>query len=118
MRLRLFLLTLAVALLPSLSCMAATLTGVVVNGDSGSPLSGATVLLRDSNVQASTNFNGQFRIDVPDNSDVYLIVTNDGFTDFVQQYHIGRGTVNAGEIRIFPSSNDELFGEIDDLMFD
>ena len=118
MKLRLFLLMLAAMLLPSLSCVAATLTGVVVNGVSGSPLSGATVLLRDSNVQASTNFNGQFRIDVPDNAEVILIVSNDGYSDFVQQYQIGRGTVNAGEIRLFPSSNDELFGEIDDLMFD
>ena len=118
MKLRLFLLMLAAVILPSLSCMAATLTGVVVNGDSGSPLSGATVLLRDSNVQTSTNFNGQFRIEVPDNTDVFVIVSNDGFGDFAQQYHIGRGTVNAGEIRLFPSSNDELFGEIDDLMFD
>lgn len=118
MRLRLFLLILAATLLPSVGCMAATLTGVVVNGDSGSPLSGATVVLRDSNVQASTNFNGQFRIEVPDDTDVFVIVSNDGFGDFAQQYHIGRGTVNAGEIRLFPSSNDELFGEIDDLMFD
>ncbi len=59
MKLRLFLLLLVAVLWPSLTCAAATLTGVVVNGDSGSPVSGATVLLRDQNVQASTNFNGQ-----------------------------------------------------------
>ena len=118
MKLRLFLLLLVAVLWPSLTCAAATLTGVVVNGDSGSPVSGATVLLRDQNVQASTNFNGQFRIDAPDNSDLYLTVTCDGYVSFGIDVHVGRGTTNVGEIRLYPESNDQVFGDFDDLIFD
>ena len=66
MKKRLFLFLCPTALWPALGAMAASVVGVVVNGNSGSPLSGATVMLRDQNSQALTNFNGQFRINASD----------------------------------------------------
>lgn len=118
MKARLRLLLLAALLCP-LGAIAATLTGVVVNGNTGSPVSGATILLRDQNVQTGTNFNGQFRLDVADDSDIYMIVNADGFTSTGVDIRVGRGTVNTGEIRIFPANdNSEFRGDIDDLMFD
>ena len=89
MKARLRLLLLAALLCP-LGAIAATLTGVVVNGNTGSPVSGATILLRDQNVQTGTNFNGQFRLDVADDSDIYMIVNADGFTSTGVDIRVGR----------------------------
>ena len=66
MKTRLFLLLCLAILLPALGASAETLLGVVVNGNTGSPISGATVTLRDQKVQVTTNFNGQFRLTAPD----------------------------------------------------
>lgn len=120
MKLRLFLLLLLASVFPSLSGAAATLTGVVVNGTSGSPVGGATIALRDLTVQASTNFNGQFRLEVPDNTTSYLTVTCDGYEPFGVDVNTGRGIFNVGEIRLNPvlEGTDEFFGEYDDLTFD
>lgn len=119
MKFRLFLLLLVATVWPALTSSAATLTGVVVNGNSGSPVSGATVLLRDHNVQALTNFNGQFNMTVPDGIDAYLVVSCDGYTTVTLDVPVGRATVNAGEIRLFSETSDEdTFGNLDDLVFD
>lgn len=61
-----------------LSAAAATVLGVVVN-TSGGPVSGAAVYVRDLNLQATTNFNGQFRLDVPDGTSAYAAVVCDGY---------------------------------------
>ena len=66
MKTRLFLLLCLVTLIPALGASAATILGVVVDSSNGSPLSGATVVLRGQNAQTMTNFNGQFRITAPD----------------------------------------------------
>ncbi|MCM1066145.1 MAG: TonB-dependent receptor [Muribaculaceae bacterium] len=119
MKLRLFLVLLVASFLPALTGTAATLTGVVVNGNSGSPVSGATVLLRDHNAQATTNFNGQFRLDVPDNTDGLLIVNCDGFQPYTMDVMTAHGTTNVGELRITTDNVGEtFFGDTDDLIFD
>ncbi len=119
MRLRLFLLLLVAALWPALTSSAATLVGVVVDGTSGSPVCGATVFLRDQNVQAVTDFNGHFRLVSPDNIDGTVIVDCAGYNTFVVDIPVGSGTVNAGEIRLSNEEADnEMFGNIEDLVFD
>lgn len=118
MKIRLFLVLLVATLLPSLTSMAATLTGVVVNGESGSPVNGATVLLRDLEAQATTNFNGQFRVEVPDNCDAILTVVCDGFLTYTTDVRVGRGTLNVGELRITEEASNDDFGAIDELVFD
>ncbi|MCH5221332.1 MAG: TonB-dependent receptor [Muribaculaceae bacterium] len=119
MKLKIYLLLLVATMWPALNSNAATLTGVVVNGNTGSPVSGATVLLRDQDAQASTNFNGQFRLDAPDNIDALLIVSCAGYETYTLDVNIGGGIVNVGELRLSPESvNDDFFGELDDLIFD
>lgn len=119
MKLRLFLLLLVAALWPSLISTAATLTGVVVNGKSGSPVSGATVLLRDHSEQATTNFNGQFRLQTPDNTEGILLVNCDGYEPYVLDVTIGHGTVNTGEIRLTEADGaEDYYGDTEDLIFD
>ena len=119
MKLRLFLTLLLSALWPAMSVLAATVVGVVVNGNSGSPVNGAYVMLRGSNTGINTNFNGQFRIDMPDNSSDYLTVFCDGYEPFGVDVEAGRGTVNVGEIRLNPENEaSDFLGDAEDIMFD
>ncbi len=118
MRLRQLFAVLAAVLLSAVPIDAATLVGVVVNGSSGSPLAGAYVSVADTQA-ATTNFNGQFRIDVPDNANVYLLVTCDGYMSAGRDVAVGRGTVNVGEIRLTEdNTGEDFYGDNDDLIFD
>ena len=119
MRKRLFLFGLLLAMWPALSVAAATIVGVVVNGNSGSPLAGAYVTLGADGERATTNFNGQFRIDAPNNADAYLVVVCDGYQSAGIDVTVGAGTVNVGEIRLTPdNASDDFYGDLADLAFD
>lgn len=119
MRLKPILLVLLLALLPAIAVQAATLTGVVVNGNNGSPLSGVYVSLGADGVRATTNFNGQFRLEVPDNSNIYIVVDADGYNTTGFDAVVGTGTVNTGEIRITPVNiSEDFYGDAADLIFD
>lgn len=109
MRKRLFLFGLLLAMWPALSVAAATIVGVVVNGNSGSPLAGAYVTLGADGERATTNFNGQFRIDAPNNADAYLVVVCDGYQSAGIDVTVGAGTVNVGEIRLTPDNASDDF---------
>lgn len=117
MKLRLFLLLCLTTLLPTLALRAANVVGVVVSGESGSPLSGATVLLRGQQVQAQTNFNGQFRLAAADGED-FLVVMAEGFLSYGADVNIAGATVNMGEIRLLPQDDEEFLTDLEDLMFD
>lgn len=121
MKLKLFLLLLLAAILPTTAQNAATNTivGVVVNSTTGSPVAGATVLLRDKGVTATTNFNGDFRISVPaGESTDYLVVSSDAYDSYGITVG-GNGTVNLGEIRLTPlADNSDFYGDQEDLIFD
>ena len=120
MKQRLFILLCVTALWPAMATLAATLTGVVVNGSSGSPLNGATVYVSGLNRQATTNFNGQFRLNVPDGTNDVLVVMCDGFDSFSTEIADAHGTVNTGEIRLTRSEEaaDSYLFDSEDLIFD
>ncbi len=119
MKTRQFLLLCLVCLMPALGASAATILGVVVDGTSGSPLSGATVTVRDAKAQAMTNFNGQFRITVPDGTNDYVVVMCDGFDSYSTEVNNVRSTVNLGEIRLTPvNTGTDMYGDLEDLIFD
>lgn len=119
MRQRLFLLVLLSALWPALLASAATVVGVVVNGSTGSPLSGAYVSVGADGTRATTNFNGQFRLETADNTDAYIVVTCDGFQSAGLDVAIGAGTVNVGEIRLTQDNiGEDFYGDANDLIFD
>lgn len=118
MKPRLFLLLCLMALVPALSAAAATVLGVVVN-TSGGPVSGASVYVRDLNLQATTNFNGQFRLDVPDGTSAYAAVVCDGYESAGFDITAARATVNVGEIRLSPvDAGIDYYGDAEDLIFD
>lgn len=117
MRKRLFLLLCLATMLPAIGALAASVVGVVVNGNSGSPLSGATVYLRDGEARTTTNFNGQFRLDAKDGED-YLVVMCEGYDSFGADIDVSGLLVNMGEIRLSPAEQDDYYADITELTFD
>ncbi len=118
MKKRLLLFLCLLGLWTAFNAYSATVIGVVVNGANGSPVNGATVALRDNKAQAITNFNGQFRITAPEGQDV-LIVSCDGYTDYVTDVDIAGNLLNLGEIRLFAAdTSDDYYGDLSDLTFD
>ena len=77
MRLKLFLLALLAAVLPMVA-QTSNVVGVVVNGSTGAPVSGASVTLQQSGATATTNFSGDFSVTARGTTDL-LIVTCDGY---------------------------------------
>ena len=61
MRLKLFLLLLLTAVIPSLA-QTTGVAGTVVDSNTGVPVSGATVMLDNQGLQATTDPSGEFRI--------------------------------------------------------
>ena len=119
MRQRLFILVLLSALWPALTTLAATVVGVVVNGSTGSPVSGAYVSVGADGTRATTNFNGQFRLDIADNSDAYIVVSCDGYRSTGIDVQAGAGTVNVGEVRLTQDNiGEDFYGDAADLIFD
>ncbi len=118
MRLKLFLLVLLAAVLPSVA-QTSNVVGVVLNGSTGSPVSGAYVQLRGADKHAQSTFSGNFAISAPAGGNDYLIVTCDGFEAKGIDVVLTPGTVNAGEIRLTPVNFEtEFFGDDDDIVYD
>lgn len=118
MRLKLFLLLLLSATLPMMAQTAAV-TGVVVNGSTGSPVTGASVILRSSGLTTATNFNGDFRINNVTPGHDYLVVTCDGFQSYGFDINIAAGTNELGTIMLETADiASEFYGDTDDIIFD
>lgn len=66
-----------------------TVTGKITSADN-TPLSGATVTLKNSTTSTTTGNNGTFSINVPENSSGILVVTYVGFE--LQELEIGNAT--------------------------
>ena len=117
MRLKLFLLLLLTATLPSLA-QTATVVGVVTDGSNGSPVSGAYVTLQDRGVSATTGFNGDFRVTGVQPGDVYVIVTCDGYQSAGFNATIKAPSTDLGTISLTPDSADDFYGDNEDMIFD
>lgn len=117
MRLKLFLLALISAVLPVLA-QTATLTGVVVNSQSGNPVGGATVTLPAAGATITTGFNGDFRLETKAGSD-RLVITAEGYSPLAIDLNINNGANDLGHLRLQPElSADEYYGDSQDLVFD
>ncbi|MDE6161715.1 MAG: carboxypeptidase-like regulatory domain-containing protein, partial [Muribaculaceae bacterium] len=118
MRLKLFLLMLLASTL-AMTAQTTRLTGQVVNGTSGTPVSGATVSAGGNSV--ATGFNGDFTISGLNAGNAYLIVTADGFESAGLDIQVSGNEMAIGQIRLTPAIDNEVdayFGGSDDLMFD
>ncbi len=118
MRLKLFLLVLLAAVLPGVA-QTSNVVGVVLNGSTGSAVSGATVTLRNGDKSTQTSFSGNFAISAAAGSYDYLLVTCDGFEATGVDVNLTTGTVNVGEIRLTPNNfTTDYFGDDDDIIYD
>lgn len=55
------------------SAMAQTITGTVLSADDDSPIYGASVLVKGTNVSAITDADGRFSIKLPDGSNTLVV---------------------------------------------
>ena len=118
MRLKLFLLVLLTALLPSLA-QTSNVVGVVLNGTTGSPVSGAYVTLRGADKTVQSTYSGNFAFSTSAGGTDYLVVTCDGFEAFGFDVNLTAGTVNVGEIRLVPADfAEDFYGDADDIIYD
>ncbi len=64
---------------PKIDVIETVLVNIVVSGkitdEKGTPLQGAAVLIKGTNKGVSTDANGEFKISIPDNSSMILVVT-------------------------------------------
>lgn len=117
MRLKLFLFMLLSAMLP-MTAQTAAIVGKVVSSATGSPVSGATVSLRDKGLSAQTNFNGDFRLEAPTGNE-YLTIVRDGYTAMGIDVTVGSGKTDLGVIKLSPVEDEEdYFGETSDMIID
>ena len=118
MRLKLFLLVLLTALLPSMA-QTSNVVGVVLNGSTGSPVSGAYVSLRGADKTVQSTFAGNFALSAPAGGTDYLVITCDGFETAGIDVVLTPGTVNLGDIRLTPDDFEaDFYGDADDIIYD
>lgn len=120
MRIKLFMLLLLTAVLPSLAQQAGV-SGTVIDATTGNPVAGAAVMLNDQGVVVITGPAGDFSIsNVNPGSDVITVAAY-GYNDLTQPVHILTG-VNSdmGQLRMSTMSNPgNAFAETrQELLFD
>ena len=117
MRLKLFLIALLTAVLP-MAAQTPRVAGTVLNGDTGAPVSGATVSLRGADSKAVTNFSGEFSLSARPGSDM-LIVTCDGYETYSREISVAGKAVSLPAIRLVPNmDSDEYYGDTGDMIFE
>lgn len=117
MRLKLLLTMLLAAIIPAMA-QTSRVVGVVVNGSTGAPVSGAQVSLRNQGAVTTTNISGEFSLKAKAGGD-YLLVTCDTYESYGKDLTINAGTTNAGTIRL--TSNDvatDYYGDSEELIMD
>ncbi len=115
MRKRLFLLL--ALLLPALGMMATSPAGTTacsgtVFDEQGQPVAGARIVNADGSALGTTDVNGKFTVNVPQNSPTFFI-SHDGFKDQGAQV-----SANVGTITLLAVEEDEYLADLADLTFD
>ena len=116
MRLKLFLLALLTAIVPMVA-QTSNVVGVVVNGSTGAPVSGASVSLKNG-ASATTNFSGEFSLNAQSGSSDILVVTSDGYEAYSREVSFAGKSVNLGTIRLTPAGADDYYGDAEDMVYD
>lgn len=116
MRIKLFLLLLLTAALPSL---AQKVAGTVVDTSTGAPIEGATVILDNQGLTTATAPDGTFEINAAPGADDLTVLAY-GYNDYTQAIIIPAGkTLNLGAVRIQSASVfDTYYEEQSDMLFD
>lgn len=114
MKFKLFLLMLLTAAIPSLAQTAAV-QGVVVDANTGSPVSGATVTIQNQGITVTTGPAGDFRISTALPGETVIVYEAPGYNPSYGQIHLYNGqAVNAGNVLIFLEDDSDFAMVLED----
>ena len=119
MRIKLFLLLLLTAVLPSLA-QSSSVAGKVVDSNTGAAIEGAVVMLDNQGLSATTDPTGLFSIPDAKAGADDLVVLAYGYNDYTQAIVVpAGGTLNLGDIKV-QSSNllNTYYDEQSDILYD
>ncbi|MCX2680556.1 TonB-dependent receptor [Galbibacter sp. EGI 63066] len=102
--------TAVIALITTTAFSQGTVTGTVVDASLGEPLPGANVMVRGSSSGTSTDFDGNFTLDVSQDSGT-IMVSYIGFIAKEVSYTLSGGTANIGTVSLQPDA-EELEGVV------
>ena len=119
MRLKLFLLLLLTAVLPSLA-QSTGVAGTVADSNTGAPVAGASVMLDNQGLYATTDPSGAFTISNAQAGTDLLVIVAYGYQDVNMPVNMVAGRVdNLGNIKMLASNlNDVFYEEQNDMLFD
>lgn len=119
MRLKLFLLLLLTATIPSLA-QKTGITGKVVNTDTGAPVAGATVILETQGLSVDTDPTGSFSITNATPGTDALVIVAYGYNDYNAVVDLASGIVeNLGIIKLTDSDlMTTYYEDQNDMLFD
>lgn len=119
MRLKLFLLLLLAATLPSLA-QKTGITGTVVDSDTGSPVAGATVILDNQGLSVTTDATGSFSISNANPGREMVTVIAYGYNDLMLDVDIAAGLIdNLGYVKLLNNDlNTTFYEEQNAMLFD
>lgn len=102
--------TAVIALITTTAFSQGTVTGSVVDGGMGQPLPGANVMVKGSSTGTSTDFDGNFTLNVNQDSGT-VTVSYIGFIAKEVSYSLSNGTADIGTVSLQPDSQ-ELEGVV------
>ena len=119
MRLKLFLLLLLTAVLPSLA-QSTGVAGSAADPHTGAPVAGASVMLDNQGLYATTDPSGAFTISNAQAGTDLLVIVAYGYQDVNMPVNMVAGRVdNLGNIKMLASNlNDVFYEEQNDMLFD
>ncbi|MCM1450469.1 MAG: carboxypeptidase-like regulatory domain-containing protein, partial [Clostridiales bacterium] len=118
MRLKLFVLLLLSATIPVLA-QTARLTGSVVDADTGSPIAGALVTLREQGITVTTGPAGDFLISNASPGHVDALVIAYGFNDMLVEADLYNDvTVNVGKISMKATESADYYDDSQEIYYD
>lgn len=105
-----WILTAVIALITTTAFSQGTISGTVVDGSQGGPLPGANVMVKGSSSGTSTDFDGNFTLNVSENSGT-VTVSYIGFVAKQVPFTLSNGSANIGTITLQPDA-EELEGVV------
>lgn len=118
MRQKLLLLVAAASALGA-GAQTAQMRGLVENGTTGSPISGATVSINNQGISSTTGFNGDFTLSGLKDGPAYVTITCDGYLTAGYDIQIVDGKFDLGTVRLTPLDYTETYyADTEDMLFD
>ena len=119
MRLKLFLLLLLAAILPSFA-QSTGVAGTVVDNNTGAPVAGANVMLDKQGIYVTTGPSGDFSISNAQPGEDLLVIVAYGYNDLTVDIDMTKGKIiDLGDLKMLSSNlNNVFYEDQNDMFFD